>query len=469
MASTGAQAVRVRRDVRSLAVWDPTILWYARAVRHLQARPVSEPTSWTYLAAVHGRFPSGQKPRFWDQCQHQTWYFLPWHRGYLWWFEQIVRAAIAELNGPHATWALPYWNYSHEGRANARTIPQAFREPHLPDGSHNPLHVANRNPAINQGKQSAIPVADVSVAALDLHRFAADPHGGSGGFGGPATGFNHDGGTFGELEAVPHGVVHVDVGGLMGDLDTAALDPIFWLHHANIDRLWAIWVTTKHQANPTAANWRNLSFTLHDAAGGVVNFTPAQMLDTTAAPLGYRYDSLVDPRDTGPVPPLAPATMEPVGDEPPPEMVGASTGAIRLGRDDASTAFAVEAPHGAAGAVGGAPPGRLFLNVENVVGATTATNYDVYLNLPAGADDEQRQEHHAGVLSTFGIRQASDPDRAHGGSGLSASFDVTDLAGRLQARELWDPTSLHVTFSPRPVDAEIPTVTVGRVSLYAGT
>jgi tyrosinase len=29
--------------------------------------------------------------------------------------------------------------------------------------------------------------------------------------------------------------------GWMSDPDKAALDPIFWLHHANIDRLWAAW------------------------------------------------------------------------------------------------------------------------------------------------------------------------------------------------------------------------------------
>ena len=41
----------------------------------------------------------------------------------------------------------------------------------------------------------------------------------------------------GELESQPHDVVHVSLNGLMDDPDTAAEDPIFWLHHANIDRL----------------------------------------------------------------------------------------------------------------------------------------------------------------------------------------------------------------------------------------
>ena len=34
--------------------WNPTMLWYAQAVRDLQKRPITDATSWTYLAAMHG-------------------------------------------------------------------------------------------------------------------------------------------------------------------------------------------------------------------------------------------------------------------------------------------------------------------------------------------------------------------------------------------------------------------------------
>lgn len=41
----------------------------------------------------------------------------------------------------------------------------------------------------------------------------------------------------------PHNRVHLVVGGSghMGDNDTAGFDPIFYLHHCNVDRLWAFW------------------------------------------------------------------------------------------------------------------------------------------------------------------------------------------------------------------------------------
>jgi len=43
-----------------------------------------------------------------------------------------------------------------------------------------------------------------------------------------------------QLESA-HGNVHVWVGGTMADILVSPADPLFWLHHANIDRLWSLW------------------------------------------------------------------------------------------------------------------------------------------------------------------------------------------------------------------------------------
>jgi tyrosinase len=55
----------------------------------------------------------------------------------------------------------------------------------------------------------------------------------------------------------------------MTDPDTAALDSIFWLHHANIDRLWATWLVDTG-ANPSTRPWHCRSFRLRDATGSSV-------------------------------------------------------------------------------------------------------------------------------------------------------------------------------------------------------
>jgi tyrosinase len=56
----------------------------------------------------------------------------------------------------------------------------------------------------------------------------------------------------------------------MQDPDLAALDPIFWLHHSNIDRLWEVWLDCdpSHQ-NLTSAYWlTGVAFQFYDATGG---------------------------------------------------------------------------------------------------------------------------------------------------------------------------------------------------------
>ena len=53
-----------------------------------------------------------------------------------------------------------------------------------------------------------------------------------------------------KVEYGPHAVVHSVIGGKNGDMSkwTSPNDPLFWLHHANIDRLFNIWQTVyNHQ------------------------------------------------------------------------------------------------------------------------------------------------------------------------------------------------------------------------------
>lgn len=46
-----------------------------------------------------------------------------------------------------------------------------------------------------------------------------------------------------QLEPAPHGIVHAAIGGPGGDMTQmhSPNDAIFWLHHANMDRMWAAW------------------------------------------------------------------------------------------------------------------------------------------------------------------------------------------------------------------------------------
>jgi tyrosinase len=209
---------------------------YADAVAAMQGRPGGTVTSWAYQAAMHGSTALPAQP-LWNGCQHGAWFFVSWHRLYVYYFEKIVRAAVIQTGGPN-DWALPYWNYGLNG-INA-AMPEAFRSPTRRDGTPNPLYVAARDPGINAGNAMP-PQVTTAANALSRPQFVGATQFG-GGIGGPAQFF----GASGALELLPHNAVHGVIGGAggwMGNVMRAAQDPIFWLHHSNIDRLWAVWRT----------------------------------------------------------------------------------------------------------------------------------------------------------------------------------------------------------------------------------
>ena len=86
-------------------------------------------------------------------------------------------------------WALPYWNYSDSTQSNARTLPDAFDLPRLPDGSDNPLRVERRFGSGTTPIQ--IDPAFVSLSALQDRVFTGGESDIPPGFGGPETVFHH--------------------------------------------------------------------------------------------------------------------------------------------------------------------------------------------------------------------------------------------------------------------------------------
>jgi tyrosinase len=121
-----------RRNVWDLgSIWASDTLRYPRGVKAMKAKALADRTSWRFYAAIHGINPElwalagylsgdvlptdADMTTFWEHCQHGSWFFLPWHRGYVLAFEKCARAEIVKLGGP-MDWALPYWNYFKPGQ-----------------------------------------------------------------------------------------------------------------------------------------------------------------------------------------------------------------------------------------------------------------------------------------------------------------------------------------------------------------
>jgi tyrosinase len=473
--------IRVRQDIWELGTetepWHPVIEGYAKAVRammDLAGQTPGDPRSWVNQAAIHERNGPSVFGRLEAQCQHGCWFFLPWHRMYLWQFEQIIRS---HLGGAGDDWALPYWNYSDN--PDHRKLPPAFRTETLPDGSSNALYTEDRNtagPRVNAGE----PLDGVAVSVTDAMAeqvFARSTPGTTAGFGGGRTNplFHHSAaGPAGPLEITPHGSVHVQVGGpngLMASFGTAALDPIFWLHHANIDRLWEVWRRAQPpRANPADSAWLSMGFDLIDETGARAKMQVNDVLDT-AAQLGYTYAGL-----PAPAPAAAEKELIAMTDgERPAEMIGAVEEPVVLAgaaRAKASVKLAAPRRPREAGLIDSAP--ATYLHIEDVVGeANPGLLYGIYVNLADGDEANPDSPHFAGTVSFFGIEVASgEGEGEEAPHRLHYAFNISNVVERLRAEGRWDPNSLDVTFAPvRGLErlgqaAAAPTVQIGRVSVY---
>jgi len=484
------------------------LLWYAKGVGVMMKRPLNSPDSWWFFAAIHGQeialnqFPgwgflpappavpttpqptAAVKKLYWDQCQHQSWYFAPWHRGYLIALEAQIRAAIKSIGGP-TSWALPYWNYL--GPSTQYKIPPAFTQAKLPDGTPNPLFVKARyGPKMTGSIYVVIPPVSSTCLKNTLYT-GSNPLTPPPGYGGPQTGFWH-GGTnpSGNLESNPHNLVHVDVGGinntqtlwgLMTDPDIAALDPIFYIHHSNIDRMWAAW-NAAGNANPATANWlkgpaasggRKFAMPMPNGTSWV--YTPDDV--KSLSQLNYTYDTLpaVTPTSistvhrrrlaklgASPAAAAAGEDMEVGGNT---ELLGANEKTLKITTSGARSTVKLSSKihkkvrRSLTITPTSAQPDQVYLELQNVRGNIDAYKLAISVN-----------QKPAGTVGLFGLRKASEKDGKHGGGGLTFLLDITDVVDDLFVDDDFDLNSLDVRVVPNQAVPSGADLTIGRISVY---
>ncbi|WP_157537503.1 tyrosinase family protein [Kitasatospora azatica] len=165
--------------------------------------------------------------------------FLPWHRVLLDQMESALRRI-------HADVTIPYWDWTVDQQVPvwmAGVLPTVV----VPGAMGGVIQVT-RSPGDQQALRQITSRIDAVMGVGDFNTFV-------------------DG-----LESV-HDDIHVWVGATMSDLMTAAADPLFYMHHANIDRLWWTWHPTHQNENPTLNGdnavmdpWRVTELTTRDIA-----------------------------------------------------------------------------------------------------------------------------------------------------------------------------------------------------------
>lgn len=397
-----AQAPRVRLpwpDFRA----GPQFAPFVAAVRTMRANSnAADPASWQFWANVHQGY-----------CPHGRPYFLGWHRAYLALFEQQLQriSGVADLT-------LPYWDYY-----SASSIPADFTQA----AAGNPLF--NPRPSTQVG--GALAHDAFAPAIVNFHR-------------GASRAFEPI------LESYPHNRVHSLIGGDMVTLQSPR-DPIFWLHHANIDRLWSAWVAAgsgRTMPAKASAYWDD-SFVY---APGLT--APRRSTYDTVTAYDYRYDDESLPQPPSPIAPPRPpfkslGPFMPSGVRPNFFALGAG-GSLSLGAED----FSVQVPV-APGLRGRLAPlltdvpstspidARSLAVVLDDVRLTPAGSvggyfYKVYVNLPASGEVAD-ERHWIGDVTPFQIATAGHgaEDGAHDShEPVRIVLPATEVLRRLPPQDL---------------------------------
>ncbi|MEU7282167.1 tyrosinase family protein [Streptomyces sp. NPDC045431] len=224
-----------------------------------------------------------------DRVGHRSPSFLPWHRRFLLQFEQALQAVDPAV-------ALPYWDWTADRTASSSLWAPDFmggtgraRDGQVMDGPFAAsggrwtitVRVDGRDylrRALGAGGRQ-LPTRAEADSVLAMATYDMAPWNSS------SDGFrNHLEGWRG---VNLHNRVHVWVGGHMAT-GASPNDPVFWLHHAFIDKLWADW-QARHPGSGylPAAGTPNV-VDLRDTMRPWNDVTPADMLDHTRH---YTYDT----------------------------------------------------------------------------------------------------------------------------------------------------------------------------------
>ncbi len=443
-----ADAVRAMQDTAKYPEGDARswmFQWYTHSVRGdrskaAEIKRVYKSNAPAAAKALAEAMWSTCEPHF-DMNGTRAAFFLPWHRMYLHCFEDIVR----EVSGK-PTFTLPFWDYTDPDPAR-RIVPEEFRK--KGDAKWGGLHRETRHAYANQGKPIDGPggqQSEMSLAATNSDTYGDNGAG--------------DAGMCANLDGGLHGAVHVNVGNFdngMGTIEWAAGDPLFWIHHCNIDRVWAGW-NMAGGLNPALPAFLKESFTFADASGKAVKVSVEEMF-TRMEPT---YEPALDIGRTIPKPgpmPVAQAIRFEV--EQPVQLKPKAPSVVQIG----------PAKQGVGGAplpVSGLTPaqadkGATFtLRLEGLTASKgRAGSFDVHAGTVDPAKATRQQPSYLGSVNFFGAAQAHAG--SHGAHGKTVSMKVSAEARAILEKGGVKPS---ITFVPTSAQAD-GTPSIAKVVLVA--
>ncbi|WVZ25876.1 hypothetical protein V8G54_004420 [Vigna mungo] len=245
---------------------DTYIAKYKKALSIMRSLPPEDPRNFTQQANIHCAYCNGayQQVGYPDvQLQvHNSWLFFPFHRWYLYFYERILGSLIDDPD-----FSIPYWNWDNP--KGGMVIPSIFTDKNSPlyDPLRNLDHQLPTLEDLNYNKKDETPPPKEQISTNLTTMYKNVVSGGTGD------------------KRQPHRE-H------MGTFYSAATDPIFFAHHANVDRMWNVWKTVPggKRRDFTKPDWLESSFLFYDENKNLVRVTVKDSVDSKK--LGYVYQDV---------------------------------------------------------------------------------------------------------------------------------------------------------------------------------
>ncbi|RCV27699.1 hypothetical protein SEVIR_5G350400v4 [Setaria viridis] len=271
----------------------------------MKALPAGDPRSFAAQASVHCAYCDGSySPNGFPRVElqvHNSWLFFPFHRCYLYFFERILGSLIGD-----PSFAIPFWNWdAPDGmRMPAMYADQSSQlfDPRR-DGRHAPPKLIDLDYNGSERRFTDNQQIDRNLRVMYRQMVSLSPTP-SLFFGGAYRAGDDPNQGPGPVENIPHGPVHIWCGDPsqpsredMGNFYSAGSDPLFYAHHANIDRMWTVWKglddVRRRRTDLADPDWLDASFLFYDETPKLVRIRVRDVLDTGA--LGYQYQDVPMP------------------------------------------------------------------------------------------------------------------------------------------------------------------------------
>ncbi|XP_055820809.1 polyphenol oxidase B, chloroplastic-like [Solanum dulcamara] len=275
-------------------------------MKELDTKDPSNPLGFKQQANIHCAYCNGAYVIDGKVLQvHNSWLFFPFHRWYLYFYERILGKLIDD-----PTFALPYWNWDH---------PKGMRLPPMFDREGTSLYDERRNPQVRDGTVMDLGSFGDQVQTTELQlmtnnltlmyrQMVTNAPCPLLFFGAPyVLGNNVE--APGTIENIPHIPVHIwtgtercsilpngenSYGEDMGNFYSAGLDPVFYCHHSNVDRMWNEWKKLGGKRRDLSQNdWLNSEFFFYDENKMPYRVKVGDCLDSKK--MGYEYAPMPTP------------------------------------------------------------------------------------------------------------------------------------------------------------------------------